>query len=113
MNCMKCGREIREEQVFCPKCLELMEQYPVKADIAVQLPRRPETPVKKTQPRKKMRTTEEQLQLLKRRNRWLIALAALLLAATLVLAHLSMDYFRQLGVQKFLGQNYSTVETAK
>ena len=56
MNCMKCGREIREEQVFCPKCLELMEQHPIKTDIAVQIPRRPEAPAKKTQPRKKVRT---------------------------------------------------------
>ena len=113
MNCMKCGREIREEQVFCPKCLELMEQYPLKTDIVVQIPHRPEAPVKKSQPRKKVRTPEEQIQLLKRRNRWVIAIAALLLAATLVLAHLSVDFFHQLDVQKFLGQNYSTVETGK
>ena len=29
MNCMKCGREIPEQQTFCDVCLEVMSQYPV------------------------------------------------------------------------------------
>ena len=113
MNCMKCGREISDDQIFCPACLELMKDYPVKADISVQIPHRPEALPKKPQPRKKAGTPEEQIQRLKRRNRWLVAAVGLLLAVTLALAYLSIDYFHQLDMKKFWGQNYSTVETGK
>ena len=27
MNCMKCGRETQNEQVFCQDCLQEMEKY--------------------------------------------------------------------------------------
>ena len=30
MSCMKCGKEVSEDQVFCPECLAEMERYPVK-----------------------------------------------------------------------------------
>lgn len=111
MNCMKCGREIGEDQVFCGKCQELMVQHPVKPDVVVKLPARQEAYPKKAQPRKKARTPEEQIVRLKRRNRWLTAIVCLLLIVFTVLAFLSVDFFRQLDVQRFLGQNYSTVET--
>ena len=112
MNCLKCGREIDDRQAFCPKCLELMAACPVKSDVVVQLPHRGENYVKKASLRKKAQSPEEQIQRLKKKNRWLTAVACLLLAATVFFAFLSMDFFRQLDVQKFLGQNYSTVETA-
>lgn len=38
MNCLKCGREIEEGQVFCNDCLVQMAKYPVKPGTAVQLP---------------------------------------------------------------------------
>ena len=111
MNCMKCGREIDDRQAFCPKCLELMAACPVKSDVVVQLPHRQENYLWKAPPRKKARTSDEQIQRLKRQKRWLTALVCLLLVATAFFAFLSVDFFRQLDVQKFLGQNYSTVET--
>ena len=113
MNCMKCGREIGEDQVFCSKCLEAMEKSPVNSDVVVMLPVRSDTPVKKYSPRKKPLSLEEQILRLKRRNRWLTAAVCLLLTLAIVLAMISIDVFRQLDVQKFLGQNYSTVETAE
>ena len=111
MNCMKCGREVESGQVFCSQCLELMAQYPVKPDVVVKLPQRREIPVKKNTPRKKTRTPEEQIVHLKRRNRLLTSILCLLLAASLIFLSLCVDYIRQLDVQKFLGQNYSTMET--
>lgn len=111
MNCMKCGRDISEDQAFCPKCLELMARYPVKPNVVVQLPVRKEIPQKKAQPRKKVRTPEEQILRLKRKNRWLTGIVCLLLVGCLVLSALSIDVLRKLDVQKFLGQNYSTAET--
>lgn len=111
MNCMKCGREFEGDQAFCPKCLELMAQRPVKSDIVIKLPNRRETAVKKAAPRKRIRTAEEQIRRLKRINsRLVIALCLMTLVAGL-LASLSIDFFRQLDVQRLLGQNYSTVET--
>ena len=111
MNCMKCGREIDGDQVFCPKCLESMAQHPVKPDVVIKLPQRKETPVKKSVPRKKPRTPEEQIRMLTRRNRLLTAILCFLLATSLLFLSLCIDYVRQLDVQKLLGQNYSTVET--
>ena len=111
MNCMKCGREFEGDQAFCPKCLELMAQRPVKSDIVIKLPNRRDTAVKKAAPRKRIRTAEEQIRRLKRINtRLVIALCLMTLVAGL-LASLSIDFFRQLDVQRLLGQNYSTVET--
>ena len=45
MSCMKCGKEVSEDQVFCPECLAEMERYPVKPGTPVLLPHRsPITP---------------------------------------------------------------------
>ena len=112
MNCMKCGRETAEGQVFCSKCQELMAQHPVKPDVVIKLPQRQEISPRKPVPRKKSWNPEEQVLLLKRKNRWLTVIASLLLIFSLLLFSLCVDYFRQLDVQNLLGQNYSTVETA-
>lgn len=47
MLCMKCGREIQDSQVFCEKCLSVMQAYPVKPDTVVQIPKRPARAEKK------------------------------------------------------------------
>ena len=59
------------------------------------------------------RTPEEQITRLKRKNRWLTAVLCLFLVTSLLFLSLCIDYFRQLDVQKFLGQNYSTAEAAE
>lgn len=110
MNCMKCGREISEEQVFCSLCLDDMRKYPVKPGIAVQLPNHKDTPgpkkmhVKRRQPP----TPEEQLIKLRKRLKrviilWLITL--MLLAATI---YPTVEFFT--GKTLLLpGQNYTTI----
>ena len=113
MNCMKCGREISDDQVFCSKCLELMDQHPINADVVVKLPLRIDTPTKKYSPRKKLLTTEEQISRLNRKNRWLTAAICVLLVLVIILTYISLDFFRQLDVQRFLGQNYSTATTVE
>ncbi len=113
MNCMKCGREIGEGQVFCDTCLDMMRKYPVKPGIAIQLPIRNHTPApKKTYSRRRQPLTpEEQLLRLKKRVKritvlWLVTLA--LLAATIYPA---VEYF--LGKSFLLpGQNYTTITDA-
>ena len=110
MNCMKCGRDVEEGQVFCPACLEVMAKYPVKPGIAIMLPHGKDSPAqKKSHPRRRQPPTlEEQIRVLKKRLKrmvvlWLITL--LLLAATIYPA---AEYL--LGRSFHLpGQNYNTV----
>ena len=111
MNCMKCGRETEESQVFCPGCLEEMARYPVKPDVIVNLPDRKNSLPKKPAPHKRTRTPEEQISRLKKRNRQLSAVLCLMVVLAAVLAFLSVDIIRQLDIQRLIGQNYSTVET--
>lgn len=113
MNCMKCGREFKDDQAFCPKCLEKMANAPVRPDVVIKLPNRQESVQKKPSPRKRVRTPEEQLRQLRKINRRLVIALCLMAVLAGLLAYLSFDYFKQLDVQKFLGQNYSTIETAK
>ena len=63
MTCMKCGVEIPETQVFCDSCLSVMEQYPVKPDAHIHLPKRTEhaEAAKKTTKKKRAPTPEEQI----------------------------------------------------
>ena len=107
MNCMKCGREIPSEDVFCSDCLADMEKYPVKPGVVVQIPTRPAAPaVKKTV--KRILSPEEQVKYLRKQVRRLwgaLILSLLLTAAAVGLA----VYGLQEGEIQFLpGQNYSS-----
>ena len=62
MSCMKCGKEVSEDQVFCPECLAEMDRYPVKPGTPVLLPHRePIAAQRKRRPLKRVRKPEEQL----------------------------------------------------
>lgn len=111
MYCIKCGREYDSDHAFCPRCLEQMEKSPVKPNVVIKLPSRPDPSLKKPVPRKRVRTPEEQIHRLKKVNMGLIIALCVMTLLASILALLSIDFFRQLDVQRFLGQNYSTVET--
>ena len=89
MACLKCGKKTKDDQSFCPRCLEVMEQYPVKKDVHIQLPNRPEVTVKKAPRKRRPLSAEEQLPILRRKSRRLalavVALAILLGAAAFLL----------------------------
>ncbi len=113
MDCMKCGRELKTEGVFCPECLAEMEKYPVKPNITIQLPVRRHIPSARKKPRRqKYIKAEDQIRHLKKVRNWLIvALVSVILlfsAATATAIHLlNLD-------EGFdIGQNYSTGEAAK
>ena len=78
MFCMKCGREIREDRVFCEECLADMARHPVKPGTPVQLPVRPVQAVAKRSSRKKEVTVETQLS---RQRAAIVWLCGLLLAS--------------------------------
>lgn len=88
MVCMKCGKNTEKERMFCAHCLEVMEAYPVKPDVHIQLPTRDKSAAPKKQTRKvridpkdaKIVTLRRQVRLL-----WVVVIALLLAIAVLLL----------------------------
>jgi len=111
VNCMKCGRDIEPEQVFCAQCLADMEKYPVRPGTAVQLPRRQETPLyRKVYPKRRPPTPEEQIRRLRKNIR---RLWGCLIACFVIIALLIYPFVRELiDSQKQLpGQNYTSTSS--
>lgn len=111
MRCLKCGREVRPEQVFCDDCLLEMAKYPVKPGTTVQLPHWSESPaVKKTYTRRRPNLSpEEQVRSLKKR---VLVLTIALILALAAFAGLSYCAVTQLLKEEILpGQNYSAVDS--
>ena len=85
MLCMKCGKKTENEQIFCPHCLGVMDQYPVKPDIHIQLPVRAAAAAQKKQSRKRRNlTADEQLVYLRSKIRKQRAAIMLLVLALLL-----------------------------
>ena len=112
MNCMKCGKELKNSGVFCESCLADMEKYPVKSNITIQLPNRSApAPVRKRARRQKYIKPEDQIRHLKKVRNWLVVL---LMAALLAFAVTSAMVLHLLDVDADglgIGQNYGTIET--
>ena len=110
MRCMKCGREIPEQQVFCRDCLEDMKNHPVKANVTVQLPPRTEAPVVKKKPRRyRDAKPEELLRHQKLLIRCLCAALAVSVAAVVLLAGMLLELLNKQEADFNIGQNYGTV----
>ena len=112
MKCTKCGRETKENAVFCGKCLEVMQQYPIKPGTVIQLPQRKAAPPKKAAPRRKLLSPEETVIRQRKTIKWLwVALACtflLLCLSVALLFHLNQEQESTATI----GQNYSTREAA-
>lgn len=110
MNCMKCGKEIPATQVFCDSCLAVMDRYPVKPDIHVQLPHR-DSSQKKAPSRKPEPTTKEKLlQSRKIIKRLVLALVCALLALVLSVTLLLYTCLQK-DTTSNIGKNYNTTDT--
>ncbi len=80
MNCIKCGNDTKNEQIFCQRCLEVMEKYPVKSDVHVQLPNRAAIAHQKKSARKRiLLSADEQVVISRKRVRKLVVLVILLI----------------------------------
>ena len=113
MNCMKCGRETGETQIFCDECLADMAKYPVKPGTVVQLPARPkDVPVKKSGRRPQM-PPEEQIKLLKKRISILRFLLTLTTALLITATGFLIWRMNEEDVKILPGQNYITEETTE
>ena len=85
MSCMKCGKEVSEEQAFCEECLAEMERYPVKPGTPVLLPHRDIiVPQRKRRNIRRIRKPEEQLAALRNTLRLLCVILCLLLVIATV-----------------------------
>lgn len=109
MNCLKCGRAISEDEVFCVDCQLDAQRYPVDPNTAVYIPRRkaPEAPKKAV--RRKAVTPEDQIRILRRRLHSVTVLLILLLALMLVMIYPIFSQMTAKHYQK--GQNYSPMVT--
>ena len=84
MQCMKCGLEIPDTQVFCDGCLEMMDKYPVKPGTPVNI--LPRKPAEKTQRKIVLSSRELYLRERKANRRLRIVVLALALTLTAVVA---------------------------
>lgn len=83
MACIKCGKDVTNGGEFCEECLAEMEQYPIKPDTPVTLPKREDySTVKHT--RKRAVKSEVQIAHLKKLVGWLAGISAVLLLLTAV-----------------------------
>jgi len=91
MQCIKCGKETQENQVFCESCLQVMDAYPVKPDTAIHLPNRANQPSSKKSARKKALPLEEQVANMKKSIRRL-RLFSIVLALLLIFVSCALVY---------------------
>ena len=107
MNCMKCGRETENEQVFCQDCLQVMEKFPVRPGTVVLLPRRREPSVIKKNIKRHVPSAEEQVKILRKRVLTLTLLLIMCIVAIVLMYKPTMHYVLDEHVE--IGQNYSTM----
>ena len=111
LRCIKCGRELKKQQVFCDACQEDMRGYPVNPGTPIQLPTRPAAAAAKRKPArvKKQLSPEERVVRLRSSVRLLtLGLIAAVLAFA-VAAVLLLHLLNQRDSQADIGQNYRTV----
>lgn len=110
MYCMKCGKEIGENRVFCDECLEVMSRYPVCQGTPVLLPNAAASAEKKPTPKKRQLTAEEYLLRFRKATRWLsLALVSTLLVLGITISLLV--HTLNAPTSNDIGKNYNTVST--
>ena len=113
MNCVKCGREIGEDQVFCELCLAEMEHYPVKPGTAIHIPAQTAQEEPKKQPKRKpVLTPAEQILRLQKKVQGLRIVLVLMMLLCGMLCFLFGRVAMELDFQRLLGQNFRTEQSA-
>ena len=111
MGCLKCGRETRQSQVFCPTCQEAMQDYPVKPGTVIHLPHREapgaERPFSDTQWES---SSSDQLIRLRKLIRWLTATIALLSVLLCLAAGMLVYTLKSDTPTPNIGRNYTTTQ---
>ena len=110
MYCLKCGRDTQLPDVFCKECIEDMATCPVRSDVVIHLPERPE-PVVEKKSRKKRKSSGEQLYALRRLIVWLCLFIVVLTAAVCMLAYWLIQLQHVEPIVAPTGQNFSTIDS--
>lgn len=113
MQCMKCGRKVDSDQVFCEICREDMERYPVKPGTVVLLPHNFSYIQPPKRAPKRVLSQEEQLRRLKKRNRSMAFLLVLAVTCAISFGMVAMYLYAEYEDKYLPGQNYSVVESEK
>lgn len=112
MYCMKCGKEIDENRVFCEDCLAVMSQYPVRRGTPIHLPNNTPSVEKKAAPKKRQPAPEERLARFQTATRWLaLALVSTLLILSITISLLVNTLNTPASASNDIGKNYNTVNT--
>lgn len=110
MVCLKCGRDVAGEQVFCDSCLRIMDERPVKPGTPVQLPSpKNQAAAKKQAHRKRAIPPEEQITHLRKALRRMYLCVAVLLVVLGMATALLIREIREENAP-VIGQNY-TIDT--
>ena len=111
VNCMKCGREIKSDAVFCQQCLDHMEKYPISEHTLVYVPTEKDrvASVKKNTVAHPVVSPEDQVKRLHRKVEVLRLLVILFMAASLFFGILSVETLHELKLTNLIGKNYTTV----
>ena len=113
VNCMKCGRETKDDAVFCEECLEHMARHPVPPNTLVYVPtEKDRTTAKKHTVNHSVVSEEDQIKKLSRRVHGLNLLVALLLGLVIFLGLFSVDSLRQINMTNLIGKNYTTITSS-
>ena len=112
MNCLKCGKETIESQVFCPQCQEKMSKHPVKPGAVIHLSQRV-VPLSDKKSAVKSREDAPQNQLLQLRKliRWLIATITLLSLLLCAAAGMLIQTLTKESFTPAIGRNYTTSQS--
>lgn len=105
MFCMKCGREVTGEQVFCDDCQLEMAKYPVRPGTVVQLPQYREQTVHRKTPKRRTVSAEEQVKVLRKWVRTLLILLTICIGLIALMAYPAVQYLLEEHFE--IGQNYS------
>ena len=114
MNCMKCGVEIPENHVFCDHCLAVMEDYPIKPDAHIHLPKRNDVPESAKRGTKKKRTlsADEKISALRTKVlRLRLVVVILIFLLCVVSALFGLHMYGDITAQPVTGLNY-TIDTS-
>ena len=107
MKCLRCGREMENEQVFCFLCESVMVKHPVKPNTVVTIPDRTAR-VRPAPVRKSARPEEDTAHLHRTILQLRLWVCMLLAALMLCMAVLTWQELNQRD-KPAIGQNYSSI----
>ena len=114
VNCMKCGRETKSDDVFCLECLDHMERHPVAENMLAYVPTEKDraAAAKKLTVAHPVISEEEQVKRLQRKNHVLSLLVIVFLAVSAFFAVLSIETLHELNVKDLIGKNYTSITSS-